>query len=137
MTDQVRSIVWLDAGGFVTITRVQTATGAASIQADALAVSDADFNDWWEGDLNINTSPAPTSSQYPSVRQVAVLSFLCADGTIANLRIPAPSISIFLSDGVTVDQTTITTLIADCIGNLESVSGSLATSYLAGSLQAR
>ena len=137
MADQSMSIVWIGAGTGLTITRVRTATGADTILTDMLAVSEADFNDKWEGDLVVNGSPAPAGGQYPGLTSQALLQFMCADGTTAVLRIVAPSISIFLADGVTVDATTITTLITDCVGNLESPTGSLATSFLGGFLNAR
>lgn len=132
-----RSIVWIDAGGNLTITRVKTNTGASTIQADMLAKSNADYNDYWEGTDVINATPAPTSAQYLNVRSAALLTFLCADGTDAVLRLIAPQVGIFESDQVTVDATTIATLIADCIGNLMSPSGSLAVSYTAGTLATR
>ena len=137
MADQSRSIVWIGPGTGLTITRVRTATGAGTIQTDMLAVSNADYNDYWEGDLVINSSPAPTNAEYRAITARALLNFLCADGTSVQLAIPAPQIGIFLADGVTVDASTITTLIADCIGNLESTTGSLATSFLGGFLNTR
>lgn len=132
MADQTRSIVWIGAGTGATITRVRTATGAGTIQTDMLAVSNADYNDYWEGDLVVNGSPAPVNAEYPGLTQQALLTFLCADNTQVILRIPAPQVGIMLSDGVTVDSTLIATLIADCIGNLQSATGSLATAYLSG-----
>jgi len=137
MTDKCMSVVWIGAGTGATITRIQTATGADTILTDMLAVSQADFNDKWEGDLIINSSPAPPGGQYPGLQQQCLLQFLCADNTTAILRLIAPSISIFLADGVTVDSTAIATLIADCVGNLESATGSLATAFLGGFLNAR
>src|SRR5215470_4822693 len=120
MADQSMSVVWVGPGNGATITRIRTAAGADTILGDAIAVSNADYNDKWEGDLVINGSPTVASAEYPGLLQQALLQFLCADGTTAVLRIPAPQVAIFLADGTTVDSTTITTLIADCIGNLES-----------------
>lgn len=132
MADQAMSVVWIGAGTGQTITRIRTATGAATIRDDIIAVSTADKFSWWEGNLNINGAPAPAGGEYPAVNTVALLNFLCADGTIVVLKVPGPKISIFLSDGVTVDATTIPALIAACIGNLQSTSGSLATAFLGG-----
>jgi len=128
------SIVWIGAGTGLTINRIRTASGASTILADLLAISQADKLNTWEGDLTVNSSPAPGGGTYPGLNQVANLLFLCADGTTAQIRLPAPSLSIMLADGVTVDPTTITTLIADCVGNLQSASGSLAVSFQAGRL---
>jgi len=132
-----RSIVWVDSGGNNTITLLRTSTGAGTIEGDILALSDADWFNQWEGTLFVNGSPAPTFAQYPSVTQQATLQFMCADGTVARVDIPAPQIGIFLSDGVTVDPSMITTLITDCIGNLLSSSLSPAVSYLVGFLNRR
>jgi len=127
----------VDSGGNNTITLIRTDTGASTIQTDLLALSNADWFNEWEGTLNLNGSPAPTFADYPSVTQQATIIFQCADGTTARVDIPAPQIGIFLSDGVTVDSTMITTLITDCIGNLMSSSLSLATAYLTGFLNRR
>lgn len=102
-----------------------------------LAVSNADFNDYWEGNLVINTTPTVVNATYQAVTAKALLNFMCADGTSAQIAIPAPKLSIFLADGVTVDATTIPTLIADCIGNLQSPTGSLATAFLGGFLNTK
>lgn len=134
MADQSRSIVWIGAGTGLTINRVRTQSGAGSIQAALLNHSNADVNDWWEGDLHINTSPSPVNAQYPNLVPPTVLSFLCADGTIATVRLPAAKIGIFLADGSTVDSTAITDIISACVGNLESPTGSLATAFLGGTL---
>jgi hypothetical protein len=88
----------------------------------------------WEGNLTVNGSPAPVNAPYPGLQQIANLVFMCADGTSAQIRLPAPQIGIMLADGVTVDSTTIATLIGHCIGNLESPTGSLATAFLSGRL---
>ena len=131
-----RSVLWVDAGSRATITLIRTSTGGATIQADVQAKSNAGVLNEWNGTL-VTTAPSTSAAQYPSVTQQATLVFQCADGTTARIDIPAPVLSIFLSDGVTVDATTITTLIADCIGNLLSTSLSPATAYLSGILNRR
>jgi hypothetical protein len=134
MADQTMSIVWIGAGTGLTINRIRTLTGASTILTDLLALSNADQLNTWEGNLTVNSSPAPVNAAYPGLQQVANLVFLCADGSTAQIRLPAPKLSIMLSDGVTVDPASIVTLIADCIGNLESPTGSLAVSFLSGRL---
>lgn len=132
MADQTMSVVWIGAGTGLTINRIRTATGASTILAALLALSNADELNTWEGDLTVNSTPVPVNAQYPGLQQVANLVFLCADGTTAQIRLPAPKIGIMLADGVTVDASMITTLIADCVGNLQSPTGSLAVSFLSG-----
>ena len=137
MADQTMSVVWIGAGTGLTINRIRTAAGASTILADLLAISNADKLNTWEGDLTENTSPAPVNAQYPGLQQVANLLFLCADGTTAQLQLPAPKVAIMLADGVTVDASTITTLIGDCVGSLQGPSGSLAVSFQAGRLNSK
>lgn len=132
-----RSILWSDAGSRSTITLLLVDTSASAIQAALLGKSSADFIEYWEGPLVINGAPAPVNAQYPSVTQQAVLTFLCADGTIAKVALPAPKLSIFLSDGQTVDATQIAGIIAACIASLLSNSGSPAVSFLGGFLTGR
>lgn len=129
-----RSVVYSDAATGVTIKLLRSVSGGTTLRDDALALSNADWVNDWEGDLNINGAPAPVVAQYQSVSQQATLVFLCADGTSARIDIPAPKLSIFLSDGVTVDATAITTLIADAVGELLSPSLSPAVSFQSGIL---
>lgn len=132
-----RSVIYGDHAGGVTITAIRTSTGATGIMGAVIAKSHADFLNFWESAESINVAPATSTGQYPSITQQATLSFLCADGTIARLIIPAPDISIFLADQQTVDSTQIAALTAACIGNLESPSQSLAVSFLGGFLARR
>jgi len=134
MPDQTMSVVWIGAGTGLTINRIRTATGASTILTDMLALTNADQLNTWEGNLTVNGSPSPVNAAYPGLQQIANLVFLCADGSTAQLRLVAPKLSIMLADGVTVDATMIATLIADCVGNLESPTGSLAVSFLSGRL---
>ena len=134
MADQTMSIVWIGAGTGLTINRIRTATGASTILADLINISNADKLNTWEGNLTVNSSPAPVNAPYPGLQQIANLVFACADGTTAQIRLPAPQLGIMLADGVTVDASMIPTLIADCIGNLQSPTGSLATGFLSGRL---
>lgn len=132
-----RSILWGDAGGRQTISLILANPSAGGIQSALLAKSNADYLEYWEGPLSINGSPAPVNAQYPGVGGQAVLAFVCADGTIAKVALPAPQLGIFLSDGQTVDSTQIAAIIAACTASLISNSGSPATTFVAGFLQGR
>ncbi|SRR6266851_4219552 len=133
---QARSVVWVDAVGNRTITKISTNTGAAVIQGNILNCSQADFLLWWESAVTANGAPAPPGGSFLTVNQRAALTFLCADNTQVVLLIPSPSSTIFLADLETVDAANVlvAALIAACIGNLESSTGSLATAYLGGTL---
>lgn len=130
-----RSVVYLDENGFLTIHRISTALGGASIQAGILALSNADYQEVWEGPITTNPSPAPTAAVYLPGNMTALLTYQCADLSEAQIRIPAPQVGIFYADRSTVDPAMIAALNAVAIGNLVSSTGSLATTYLSGKLQ--
>lgn len=132
-----RSVIFTDHSGGVTIFAIRTSSGATGIQLALIAKSHGDYLNFWESTETVNVAPATSSGQYPSVTQQATLSYLCADGTVARLVIPAPDLSIFLADGQTVDATQIAALTAACIGNLAAPSQSLAVSFLGGFLTRR
>lgn len=125
----------MDFGGKTSITLLLANPTASSIIAAIAAISNSAETEHWEGPLVIASSPSPTFATYPSIAQQAVLSFRCADNTIARVAVPAPALSIFLADGITVDASTITTLITACISQLVSNTGSAAVSFIGGSLQ--
>lgn len=129
---QARSVIYVDAGGNGTVHLIRTSVGAGTILNVLLGHSNADFQEFWEGTSNLNSSPSPTNAQYPSGNQIAQMQYLCADNTIALLRIPAPKLGIFLGDQVTVDPATVADLTAVCVGNLLSASSSPAVSFLGG-----
>jgi hypothetical protein len=129
--------LWADAAGGQTITRINTFAGAAAIQTAVLAMSNADFLQSWEGPLTVNGAPAPTAAQYLPVVPFALLYYLCADGTTAQLRIPSPQVGIFLADQATVDPANalIVALNTVVVGSMTNESGSLVTGYQAGRLE--
>jgi len=137
MADQVRSIVWVDAGGFTTITKVRTATGAAAIQSALVGASNADYTQQWEGPLVFNGAPGPSAATYQPANYRAILTFQCTDFSQVDIILPAPQLGDFLADGATIDPASaaIATLITACIGNLESSTGATAASFVAGTLQ--
>lgn len=133
---QIRSTIWLDANGYTQIGMLRTNTGAGAIQAAIAAVSNAGLQQCWEGSQTV-TGAAPTAALYQSGQQIVRLTFLCADGSEAVVKVFAPQSTIFLTDGVTVDpaNANVATLIAACIGNLESATGALATAFLSGYME--
>lgn len=137
MATQTASVVWVDASGFKGITRINTVAGAASIVAAlALAASNADVLESWEGALAVNGAPAPVAAAYQPQSWRAALTFLCADLTNVVLLVPAPAIADFLADGQSVDPAAaaIASLIAACIGSLCNTAGSPATTFVSGQL---
>jgi hypothetical protein len=134
---QFRSIAYVDANGAQGLHLIRTQTGAGFIAAAVVSSSNADYIGYWEGLAVGNPTPTPIAASYQPLKPSALLSFLCNDGSIATLRIPAPRIGIFQADQVTVDPSNalIAALITLCIGELTSVSGDVAASYLGGILE--
>lgn len=132
---KARSVIFVDANGNKTITLLRSNTGAAGIMGGVLNCSQSDFLSWWESDVTVNPLPAPPGGVFRPVNQRAVLTFLCADNSQVDVIVPAPSLVIFLADQETLNAANpfVAGLIAACIGNLESSTGSLATAYLGGS----
>lgn len=126
-------VVYIDAQGERVLHVMTTNTGAGSILSEILALSNADGSFDWEATESV-FSPAPVVATYPTVRVSAQLNFSDATGSLAKLYIPAPKNTFFLSDGVTVDPTAITSLIAACNGTLLAGSGSPVTMFLGGQL---
>jgi hypothetical protein len=126
-----RSIVWIDAGGRTRQTIPCTSSGASSIMAALQNHSEAAVEEWWEGFANF-LFPLPTGGRYADVADFARLTFSDSSGSLANLTLPAPSASIFLPDGSTVDSSAIADVITAAIGNLCSEGGGTVSSYVAG-----
>jgi len=133
-----RSVIWVDANGKQTITRIRTGTGAAGIQAAILGASNADYSAWWESAETTNGSPAPVAAAYQGNQPMAQLLYLCADLTIATLLLPAPAVGNFLADQETINPTAAPiaaiTAAATAAGGLVSTTGSPATTLLGGKL---
>jgi|SRR5882672_4655982 len=130
---QTRSTVWIDAAGMTVQTIMSTTAGGAGIEADLLALSNASRLNEWEGAPG-GASGSPAAAVYEAVADYALLQWVCVDGTIVSLKLPAPLSSIFLADGQTVDVANagVVTLDAAVVGSLLSASGSAAAALLGG-----
>jgi len=137
MAVSTRSVVWVDAGGNVTITRINTQGGAGSIQTNILGIINADRFQYWEGTLSVNGFPTPSAAQYQPVSARATLVFTTtAPGVLVELTLIAPDIGIFLADQRTIDLTNtgVVSLITACVGVLCDTAGNTAVSCIAGFL---
>lgn len=128
-------IIWTDPQGESVLHVITSATGAGSIAADLEAKSNAFRSQQFAG-TNLHPSSSGTVATYPTVRVTAELIFVNATGSTARIYIPAPQASIFLSDGVTVDPTQITSIISACVGNLLCGDSTPATAFQGGQLLA-
>jgi hypothetical protein len=134
----IRSTVWVDAGGYSIVKATRSVASAAVIAAALQACSNSGQTEYWESNASLPGN-VPTAAPYQQNIDQATLFFLCADGTIANLVIPAPILSMFLADQSTIDIASplIIALIAACLlpgAELASATGSNAVSYIAGRL---
>lgn len=134
MANWATSVVWIDANGNKTITRIETFAGFTSFSGALKGCSNADFLQYWESLETNNSSPAPVLDDFVSVADRAALLFLCADNTLVTVLVPSPSIDIFYADGETVNPSSaaISTLITNVAGSLVNGNGSLALSFVAG-----
>lgn len=132
MTKQA-TVVWTDVAGSAALRVIRTASGIGAIEADMKAISNAAIVTCAEGILDVFTT-SPVNAQYPLINTSVILIFADGSGSQGRLIIPSPKVSIFMPDNETVDPTTITTLIADAIGNLLSGSGNPVTVFVGGYL---
>lgn len=125
--------IWVDGAGETCLHVIKTLTGSTAIEGELEAVSQAKVRERWEGTDTI-FGTIPGTGTYITVRETAILYFTDGVGHVAKLLLPAPDASIFLSDGSTVDPTTIPSLITACIGNLLTGAGTTVTAFTGGKL---
>lgn len=127
------TLVWVDAQTESQLNVITTDLGVGGIEAALENHSSAVVATCSEGILEIS-SAIPATTTYATCRVNAALRFSDGLGSVATVYIPAPNENIFLSDGVSVDQTMITDIITACIGNLLAGSGNVVTNYLGGEM---
>jgi len=130
-------LIWIDAQGERVLNVVTTQSGVGGIEAALEAASNAVVMECWEG-LDEIYSASPTTSEYPTVRVMAVLNFIDGTGSRARLYIPSPQSGIFLSDARTVDPTNalIAAIITAAVGSLLSGAGNTVTAFTGGEILA-
>lgn len=136
MAAQQRYIVWVDAGGRTRVTIPCSNPDNAAIMAAMEAKSEAGVLNWFEGPRNF-LSPTPAGGVFADVVDLARLTFTDAGGNLTTLALPAPTLSIFEADSVTVDPTQIAAIIAAAVGSLCTASGGLVTAYVGGTRNQR
>lgn len=129
---QRRYIVWVDFNGRTRLTLIDSAAGAAAVQAALLAQSNADVLNSEDAALTINAAPAPVAAVYQGVGDAAALIFADAAGAQVTLQLPAPKAAIFMADQETVSAPAIAGVTAAVIGTVLTPAGGLVTAYLAG-----
>lgn len=135
MAQDMQSVIWVDANGFTRLTTFNNDGNPALVNAEMVAVSNADHERAWDGPLVVSSSPAVTAAVYQSVQDAAILSFQDSAGSIVKITLPAPQLGIFAADLQTVDPTQIASLIAAVIAHVLSNAGLPVVSYLGGFYQ--
>ena len=132
MSNQRQSVVWIDAAGNTRQTQFLVNDPAACIRASLLVKSNADVQNWWEGDDHFNTSPAPLGLTYPRVGDYAMLLFADGSGNQAGLTLPAPDSAIFMADTISVDPSAIADIITAATTYLVNAAGNTVTTFVGG-----
>lgn len=126
-------IAWVDADGRTRLTAVNTASGGATILAQLTPLSQSAIANHVDAPLSVVASPAPPGGMYRTVNDCAALIYQDASGDLTRIQLPAPSASIFKTDGFTVDPAQITALTNAIVGSVITAAGGVVTSFLGGS----
>lgn len=110
---------------------VDSVVGLSTLQAALQAKSNGVVSVWAEGPPNF-PGGAATDALYPSVQDLAVLSYATGFTSRLQLLLPAPVASIFLADGITVDSSKITAITNAAIATLRTSGGVAVTAFSAG-----
>lgn len=135
MADKRASIIWLDVNGVSRQTILTSTTGAGAIWAAVQAASQAQVETSWESVLGASVGSA-ASGAYQSVKMSASLLYQTGSGGSLRITIPAPQLSIFLPDGVTVDPSNslVIAINTAAIGLLSNGGGTTAATFVGGIL---
>ena len=126
--------VWLDIGAQTTMRYVDTSDDTGHLVAVALEeYSNAALFQYWDGQLFTASMPSTSSLAYNQTQTVARLVFTTGTEDVS-VVLPAPLLSIFMSDGRTVDPTSIPDIISAVVGHVVSNAGNLVTAFVTGYL---
>jgi hypothetical protein len=130
----LRRIQWIDADGNTRTTQILGNASTLSVELTLLAASQADLLTDVEGNLTVNTTPAPPGGTYRNVTDEADLWYADAGGSIVQITLPAPTASIFLADQETVDtsNTLVAAITAQVVGTVLTASGGVVTNIVGG-----
>lgn len=94
--------IWLDASGSTRlVSNNYAAAPFGNLDAELRSISNAVIYQTAQGTVTFFTS-IPVVAAYQSVFQCAYVTVVDASGYEANILVPAPKLSIFASDGITV-----------------------------------
>jgi hypothetical protein len=134
MSDRIAGLVWVDFTGRTRLTIIKAGTDPCTIASAMQLLSNSAILYSWDGFID-PTLGSSLSGQYQAVNTAASLMFQTDSGSVLSLTFPAPLISVFKADKITIDPSLITSIITAAIGNLSDGNGNLASSYLGGVLE--
>lgn len=133
-----RLVYWQGAFGYarllITNYAAQPSSTPGTLDNTIAAMSNSGIIQIAEGTVS-TFAPSPVAATYSSVTQVAIVNCLDSAGLAFTLRIPAPKLSIFEADGVTVKPTELSTLLtAALLDAVVSPDGNAISSIVSGVL---
>lgn len=109
-----RLVYWQGAYGYprllITNYSAQPASTPGTLDNTIATFSNSGIVQVAEGLVTVFT-PSPTAATYPSVVQAALLTCLDTTGDAFKMSIPAPKLSAFLADGVTISPATLASIL--------------------------
>jgi hypothetical protein len=127
-----RRITWTDVSGNVRTTSLLGVSTMSVIELALLTSSNGDYLSDSEAEVFANASPSPAAAQYQSVTDTAQLWLVTTAGTLVQVTIPAPKLSIFMADQETVNPASVAGIVSQCVGVICDLAGNLVTGYAAG-----
>lgn len=133
-----RLVYWQPSAGYprllITNYAAQPSSTPGTLDNTIAGFSNAGIVQIAEGTVSV-FAPTPSNAIYPSVTQVAVLACFDSLGNAFTLRIPAPKVTAFLADGVTVAPATLSAVLtAALLDSVVSPEGHAIVSIVSGLL---
>ena len=115
-----RLVYWQGAFGYprllISNYAAQPSTAPGSLDSYLATISNAIIVQIAEGAVTNFTNPPPVAAAYPSVVQCAECTYLDVSGNAGTIKVPAPKLSMFLADGITVNPA----ILANILGNAQA-----------------
>lgn len=134
-----RLVYWQGAFGYprllISNYSAQPSTAPGSLDSYLATISNAVIAQIAEGTVTNFTNPPPAANPYPSVVQVAVCTYLDSAGNAGTIKVPAPKLSIFLADGITVNPAILANIASNAtVDGFISPQGNAIASMVSGVL---
>jgi hypothetical protein len=127
---------WVDAYGATRMTTFNYSASPLTIANDLINASNGGISQFFNGAVT-NLAPFPVTVPYQGVQDSALLLFQDSGGSLTKIYLPAPAITIFLADNVTVDPANadVIAIVASVLTYGLSSQGLALVSFLGGTYQ--